>query len=272
MTQNDPRTIRLGQRHIRSYAVLPTAAALLANALPTCAIAQAPPDFSGVYTLYLEPGQDPMSGFMMPNAVLPLTGEGQKRVDEYKKLLGPEVANPGAYCVKYGMPAVMETAGPYPIEFIQRPDQLTIIYEVEGETRRVYFGNRQLKPEDRIPSRDGYSNGHWEGDTLVVETDSLTDGIDQLIHPHSDQATITERFKRTQDKQGKAIIEWSMTMVDPVFYTRPVTASRKWTPLTDGHIIDYDCTAEAWLKLLDARRAQLRAGKAVTATLKDVVE
>ncbi len=51
----------------------------------------------------------------------------------------------------------MELPGGYPIEFIQKASQLTIIYEVENETRRIYIGDRQLPPQKRLPSRDGYS-------------------------------------------------------------------------------------------------------------------
>ena len=75
---------------------------------------------------------------------MPLTAEGKRRIEEYGKLLGPERANPAAYCVDYGVPTMMELPGGYPIEFIQKPNQLTIVYEVENETRRVYIGDRQL--------------------------------------------------------------------------------------------------------------------------------
>lgn len=248
--------------------------AIVAAAFSLCqgspALAQSAPDLSGVWTWYIEPGTDPFA----PAAAeeLPFTPEGKRRSEEYQKLLGPEAANPGAYCVNYGMPTMMEMAGGYPMEFIQKPDQLTIIYEVEGEIRRIYFGDRIQPDEDRIPNRGGYSTGRWEGETLVVETDNLTDGQDQLQHPRSDQAKIVERFTLGKDPQGDKLLNYEMTMTDPVYYTRPVTVTKKWAELPNGYIIPYECPEEAWLKLLELRRAQLHAGQPVTATMKDVYD
>ena len=59
-------------------------------------------------------------------------------------------------------------------------------------------------------------------------------------------------------------------MTDPVYYTEPVTASRKWARLENGAILPYNCTEEPWMKLLDMRREQLHAGEPVTATMADV--
>jgi hypothetical protein len=147
-----------------------------------------------------------------------------------------------------------------------------MIYEVDSETRRIYFGARGLAKADRIPSRQGYSAGHWEGDTLVVETTDLTAGQDHIFHPHSDQAKIVERFRLGKTATGGRMILYEMTLTDPVYYTEPVKVERKWDETPDGHIIAYNCPEEAWTRLLDARRAQLKAGKPVTAKMKDVIE
>ena len=91
------------------------------------------------------------------------------------------------------------------------------------EIRRVYFGDRNMPEADRVPGRNGYSSGHWEGDTLVVETDNLVDQVDQRSTSHSDQATIVERYQLDgKDAQGRRILAVEMTMTDPVFYTKPV--------------------------------------------------
>ena len=168
---------------MRSSLSAVTKAILGCAAVVACAAVSAAepahPDFTGLWTGHREPGQGRASGFGGPQAGLPLTEDGKKRIEDYNKLLGPERANPAAYCVDYGVPTVMELPGGYPIEFIQKPNQLTIIYEVENETRRIYIGDRQLPPQKRLPSRDGYSEGHWEGDTLVVKTTDLLDGQDQ---------------------------------------------------------------------------------------------
>jgi hypothetical protein len=248
--------------------VLPAVAVLATATLPAAEPQR--PDFTGVWTAHREPGQGRVSGFGGPRNDLPLTAEGRRRIEEYGKLLGPERANPAAYCVDYGVPTMMEMPGGYPLEFIQKPSQLTIIYEVENETRRIYIGDRQLPEEERLPSRDGYSAGHWEGNTLVVKTTDLLDGQDQGNHPHSDQATIEERFSLDKDAKGTKIISYEATITDPVYYTAPVKIARKYQPLVDGFVIPYRCPDEFWYALLDMRRKQLKAGHPVDARMSDV--
>jgi hypothetical protein len=245
-----------------------------AVAILACAAASAAepegPDFTGLWTTYREPGQGRASGFGGPRADLPLTAEGRRRIEEYRKLLGPENANPAAYCVDYGVPTVMELPGGYPIELIHKANQLTIIYEVENETRRIYIGERQLPAEQRLPSRAGYSEGRWEGDVLVVKTTDLLDGQDQAAHPHSDQATIEERFSLSRNESGTKILTYEASITDPIYYTAPVKIQRKYAPLEDGFIIPYRCPDEFWYELLELRREQLEAGKPVDARMSDV--
>jgi hypothetical protein len=261
-------------RHTAGSQRLAWAAFALAAALglaPSPALAAEPqrPDFTGVWTMYLEPGQSILSAFRGPPAVLPLTPEGKQRQAEYQKLLGPENANAAAYCVDYGMPMMMELAGAYPLEFIQKPDQLTIIYEVEGELRRIYLGGREVPRDRRLATRQGYSTGHWDKDVLVVETTDLQDGEDQL-HPHSEQARISERFALARGPKGQKLIDYQMVLTDPVYYTEPVRASRKWEQVPNGFIMTYRCPDEFWQELRDARREQLKAGKPVNARMSDV--
>jgi hypothetical protein len=248
--------------------VIFSAAACLAAAALSAAEPERP-DFTGIWTQHRVPGQGRASGFGGARADLPLTAQGKGRVEEYGKLLGPERANPAAYCVDYGVPTMMELPGGYPLEFIHKPNQLTIIYEVENETRRIYIGDRQLPPGQRLPSRAGYSAGRWDGNVLVVTTTDLLDGADQGGHPHSDQATIEERFSLGDD-QGTKVISYEATITDPVYYSAPVKVSRQYEPLADGFIIPYRCPDEFWYSLLDLRREQLKAGKPVDARMSDV--
>ncbi len=257
------------------YAAKPITRAVLAAALLMAGAASLAadsdrPDLSGVWTAHREPGQRGVSGFGGPRAGLPLTEEGRRRVEEYGKLLGPERANPAAYCVDYGVPTMMEMPGGYPLEFIQKPDQLTIIYEVENETRRIYIGDHQLPVEQRLPSRDGYSAGHWDGNVLVVKTTDLLDAQDQGNHPYSDDASIEERFSLGKDANGTKVITYEATINDPVYYTEPIKITRKYEPLADGFIIPYRCPDEFWYALLDLRRKQLKAGHPVDARMSDV--
>jgi hypothetical protein len=241
------------------------AALVCAAAIPA---AEAQPDFTGVWETYRGAPQERASGFGGPRNGLPLTEEGRRRVEEYRELVGPERLNAAAHCADYGVPAMMSLPGSYPIEFIQKPDQLTIIFEVNNETRRIYIGDRQLPPEQRLPSRAGYSAGHWEGDVLVVKTTDLLDGQDQPANPYSEEATIDERFW-LEEVNGTKVLNYEATINDPVYYTEPVRIQRRYQPY-DGFIIPYGCQDELWYELLELRRAQLEAGEPIKARMSDV--
>ena len=252
----------------RARALIVTVAATVCGAVMSVVEAQQRPDFTGVYETYRDPSQGRASGFGGPRAGLPLTEEGKRRVEEYQTLAGPTRLNGATFCADYGVPSVMSLPGAYPIEFIQKPDQLTIIYEVNNEVRRIYIGERQVDPNRRLPSRAGYSAGHWEGNVLVVKTTDLLDAQDQTASPYSEQATIDERFS-LEETNGKKILTYQATITDPIYYTAPVKTERKYQ-LYDGFIIPYGCQDELWYELLDLRREQLKAGKPVEARMSDV--
>src|SRR5437868_9258198 len=78
--------------------------------------------------------------------------------------------NPDAHCLPMGI--MQMDAHPYPKKIIQTPTEVLMIYEASGTTvREIYLDGRPLpKKEEVEPWWNGYSVGHWEGDTLVVET------------------------------------------------------------------------------------------------------
>jgi hypothetical protein len=177
---------------------------------------------------------------------LPLRPEARKRVEAYQALVRETGDTPGGVCLGAGMPVSMLGSGGYPMEIIQRPEQITIIYEAHNETRRVYFGDRNAEQKDRVPGRNGYSSGRWEGDTLVVETDNLVEQIDSR-YPHSENATIVERYTvEGKDEQGRRILKAEMTMTDPDFYTEPVKAEKRWAQVPNGRLLPYECNEEFW--------------------------
>ena len=102
------------------------------------------------------------------------------------------------------------------METIQRPEQVTIIYELHTEVRRIYLGSRILPEADRLPGRNGHSIGRWEGDTLVVDTTHLFEQVDQR-YPHGDQARVVERYSLAKGARGERVLVIDMTMTDPAF-------------------------------------------------------
>ena len=218
------------------------------------------PDLSGIWGPYAEPGRTP-GGRRGTQPELPFTAEGRKRVDAYRALIGNTGDNPGAHCLGYGMPQSMLFSGGYPMEIIQRPEQITIIYEAHAEIRRLYFKEKVIPEADRLPGRNGYSVAHWDGDALVVETGSLKEQEDQT-YAHSEQARIVERYQLATDPRGARVLSVEMTLTDPVFYQKPVSVTKKWTFDPKGILLPYECNEEAWLDHLEA----LKQGKAPSKT------
>jgi hypothetical protein len=217
----------------------------LALAAGLCMSAERP-DFTGVWTNAGAPG---IGGATRgaPPVPPPLKPEAKARIEAYQKLVAKTGDTPGGWCLGTGMPGSMLGSGGYPMEIIQRPEQITIIYEAHSETRRVYLGNRNAPEKDRVPGRNGYSSAHWEGDTLVVETDNLVDQVDQRNTSHSDQATIVERYSLDgKDEQGRRILKAEMTMTDPGFYTAPVKQTKRWAEVPNGRVLPYECPEEMW--------------------------
>ena len=112
------------------------------------------------------------------------------------------------------------------LQFVVRPEQVWIVYE-RPDVRYIYTDGRPFPPEDELwPTFEGYSIGHWEGDTLVIETRSIKGGvpIDRTGAALSDQARVTERIRKIDAKT----LQNEITVVDPVAFTRPWKVTRRY--------------------------------------------
>jgi hypothetical protein len=224
--------------------------ASLTALLPAFAVGASPPDLTGVWAVA---GGDFGGRPGTATPPLPFRPEAKRRHDAFNAIVAPTGDTPGGVCLGAGMPGAMLGGGSYPMEIIQRPEQITIIYELHGETRRVYFGDRNMPEADRVPGRSGYSSGRWEGDVLVVETNNLVEQLDQRSTPHSGDATIVERYRvEGTDNQGRRMLVVEVTMTDPKFFTAPVVFVRRWTQVPNGHLLPYECNEEIWRDRLDA--------------------
>ena len=108
----------------------------------------------------------------------------------------------------------------------QTNDRIIQRFEWTWDNREIWVDGRKLpNPDDYLPRYNGYSAAHWEGDTLVVETNGLDDRqwVDQYGYPISDKAVLTERWERP----SKNRLRVQMTINDPVIYTKPWVSSYK---------------------------------------------
>lgn len=122
-----------------------------------------------------------------------------------------------AKCLPPGMPAMMSMA--YGMEVMQTKDKITFFSELNDALRRVYLDGR--KPSQKVlddPTYAGYSTGHWEGDTLVVDTVALnTNSFIEGFTPHSEKMTVHERIRFN----SPGLLEDHITVNDPIALTRP---------------------------------------------------
>jgi len=126
-----------------------------------------------------------------------------------------------------------------PIKIVQSPKLTMVLYEVDNLHRQIFTDGRALPKEFELPAYLGYSAGHWERDTLVVQTAGFNDKtvLDWVGHIHSDVLRISERFQRRDF--GHLDIE--TTFDDPKIYTRPFTIKVPYNLLPDADIFEMFC-------------------------------
>jgi hypothetical protein len=236
------------------------ALALCAAHLPPAQAADSHPDLTGIWTWDTEVNKGAGRLNMVWPAEPPLKKEGQDKIAAFKALVAPTGESTSGFCLGSGMPSSTLQSGGYPMEIIQRPEQLTVIHEAHTEVRRIYIDQPRIAESDLFPTRNGYSTGHWEGDTLVVETSDLQESVDQTA-AHSDVAHVVERFHLAPDAKGRKILADELTMTDPRFYTEPVTVTKTWLAAKQGsRMLDYDCNEPLWEDHLE-QLAKRAAGK-----------
>ena len=146
--------------------------------------------------------------------------------------------NPEASCLPMGNMQYW-TQG-FPRKFVQTPKLLVVLYEASAGLRQIYIDGRPLpKQGDPQPYYYGYSTGHWEGDTLVVESNNFRDDgwLDIVGTPTTDQLKMTERFTRVS--YGRMNID--ITIDDPKAFTKPWTVRHQQELMPDADIIEFIC-------------------------------
>ncbi len=129
-----------------------------------------------------------------------------------------------------------------PIKIVQAPRLTLILYEVQNLRRQIYTDGRALPKEINLPAYMGYSVGHWDHDTMVVETAGFNDktSLDAAGHPHGEQLRITERLHR----RDFGHLDVEMTFDDPQMYTKPFTIKIPHNLLADADIFEDFCENE----------------------------
>lgn len=144
------------------------------------------------------------------------------------------------FCVPDGIPRVLAT--PYPFEIIQAPPgQITMVHELNHQIRVVAMDKPLPSMQELIPFPfyNGHSVGHFEGDTLVIQSRGFNEKtfLDATGLPHTDQLETTERIRKTNANTLEDVV----TIHDPEYYTRDFQARFQYTLRNDIRLEDYVC-------------------------------
>jgi len=144
--------------------------------------------------------------------------------------------DPPANCLPQGVPRL--GGAPAPWKVVQTDDLVVVIYEAFNLWRQIFIDGRRLAP-DVQPTWLGYSTGHWDGDTLVVDTRGFNGRawLDQVGKPSTEQLHVVERY--TRKDYGHMQIE--ITIDDPGAYTKPWTITEQVHVLPDTELLEFIC-------------------------------
>ncbi|HLK50780.1 MAG TPA: hypothetical protein VKT49_21715 [Bryobacteraceae bacterium] len=200
-----------------------------APAGPAPRTADGKPDLSGVWNPDRHFIYD-ISSALKPGESLPLQSWA---AEVTKKRMSKD--DPEANCLPAGVPRM----APYPWKIVQTPKLIVFLFEGNIHTYRQIFLDGRGHPADLDPTWYGDSIGHWEGDTLVVDTVGFNDKFwfDFAAHPHTDKLHITERYRRTD----MGHLEGEVTIDDPGAYTKPFTLYGHFPLQPDTEIMEYIC-------------------------------
>ncbi|MEO8258970.1 MAG: hypothetical protein ABI868_16610 [Acidobacteriota bacterium] len=125
---------------------------------------------------------------------------------------------------------------------VQTPALIVILHESPNSPHRTIFTDGRALPDDPNPTWLGYSVGHWEQDTLVVNSTGFNDRgwLDVGGHPQTEALRITERFRR----RDVGHLEYEMTLDDPKAFARPFTLRADKTLAPDLELLEDVCENE----------------------------
>jgi len=143
--------------------------------------------------------------------------------------------DPEIKCYLPGVPRAMYM--PYPFQIIQSPDQIMMVFEFAGALRTVYMKHSDAPADSWM----GWSNGKWEGESLVINTSDFIDKtwFDRSGNFHSDELKVTERLTAVD----KDHLNYEVTIEDPKVFTRPWKMSMPLYRIVEknAQILEYKC-------------------------------
>lgn len=167
----------------------------------------------------------------LPGAIPPFTAAGKAAFEATKAQYDPT-----GFCLLPGVTRL--TNSPYPLEVVQAPDRVAILYEYM-RTFRVIPTDGRAHSKDPNPNFFGETIGRWDGDTLVADVIGFNDRswLDAAGNPHTDQLHLIERYHLTDADH----FSYEVTIEDPSFYMQPWKSTTIFTRKPGWEIIEYSC-------------------------------
>jgi hypothetical protein len=177
----------------------------------------------------IPPGESVVEGGVIP--YLPAAEVQRKQNNKRRWVDDPEIK-----CFMPGVPRA--TYLPYPFQIVQGSNTILLTYAYAGAVRTVRMGK---VPESPTDSWMGWSVGHWDADTLVIDVTGFVDRtwLDRAGDFHSDALHVVERYT----PRSKDIIDYEATIEDPNVFSRPWKIRM---PLyrhveENAHLLEYQC-------------------------------
>jgi hypothetical protein len=190
------------------------------------------PDLNGVWERPYVPDMSRNGANQQSAGPLPFTPWGE---DNFKTYDVTKFDYTG-HCLPQGLTRSMNS--PFPIEIFQTAKRVAVLYEAWNVFHVVPTDGRGF-PKELDPTWMGTSIGHWDGDTLVVETAGFNGKtrLDTVGHPLTESLRVTERYTRADAKH----IHYEVTVDDPKAYSKPWKNARTFTLRPDWEIMEYSC-------------------------------
>jgi hypothetical protein len=194
------------------------AAILLAVCLlsPARGMAQGHPDLNGVWLAKKSPKS--AAPALLPSVAAALQAREKPDRSSTHCLPGGPLIGAGLY------------------KFVQTPALLIMIFKDVIGYRQIFLDGR-AHPEDADPSWMGHSIGHWEGDTLIVDTVALNDRSRLRTYPHTEKLHIVERYRRRDFRH----LEVQTFIEDPETFAHPWKLDDKLDLAPDQDLVEYVC-------------------------------
>src|SRR5215510_11475757 len=201
---------------------------------PALRTAEGKPDLSGLWSRISPKYSRNIAADLKPDDIQPWA---RTLVDQRREDLGKDYMNVRCLPLGPGYSTAADSTGAEMMKIVQTPG-LILILNPDLTYRQIFLDGRKLESAPN-PSWMGYSVGHWEGDTLVVESFGFNDRtwLDHDGHPHTERLRTTERYRR----RDFGHLEIEMTLSDPAAYAKPWTVAVRAELLADTEMIEFVC-------------------------------